>query len=253
LENNESDEINGTIVHFKINNDFTVRKFFNVVNNQEKDIITVDSNIDSSRDSILISNRWYIDISNLCSEDDNKYFILVAVSNIDDEDMKSTTNKRKDRNETSTAIYRIELKKEEGNYIFDKDTKNTIIYRINKISGICKFIHKFKCEEVPSSEINKKKIILKRSIHKSKNKENDECFTLRRFIIFNFDGIHSFDSKDNFILFKKFDYPQCIERELKALDPSEISNCIDLLSSCIYDKYFLIENYKDNIQLLVGK
>ncbi|CAB4379485.1 unnamed protein product [Rhizophagus irregularis] len=77
----------------------------------------------------------------------------------------------------------------------------------------------------------------------------EECFTLR-FVILNFSGIYSFKCKDNFSLYKKFGYPQCIDRELEALDSSEISDCINLISSCIYTKYFLVENYKENVQLL---
>ncbi|CAB5370454.1 unnamed protein product [Rhizophagus irregularis] len=242
-DHNESDEINKMIIHFEIKNDFTICKCFDGSNDQKKDeIINIDeytnvvsSNNDEVKKTIL-SNRWSLDISNVC-KNDNKYFIFVAVSNINDEDMKSKTEERKiddedmRKKETRTTIYRVGLEIKKGNhYGF---TSKTDFHHIYGISGICKFIHVSKSNnEVPSSENNK------------------EGFTLRRFIILNFSGIYSFKCKDNFSLYKKFGYPQCIDRELKALDSSEISDCINLISSCIYTKYFLVENYKDNVQLL---
>jgi hypothetical protein len=261
--NDDHNEFN-EVIHFEINDDFTVR------DNQETIFINEDSNTDSSNNNEDKENRWSFDISNACKENDNRYFIFVAVSNIDDEDMKrindedindevmkSKTKKRKDRKEASTAIYRIELvKKEKGNHDFD--TKNIIVYYTIKISGICKFIHESKS---PSSEIN----LLGRFMQKFKNEvstssesnkeaispeSNTEYFSLRRFIILNFGGINSFHCGDNFNLYKVFDYPRCTERALSIT--SKTSDCINLLLSCIYDKYFLVEHYEDNVQVLEG-
>ncbi|PKC65789.1 hypothetical protein RhiirA1_536078, partial [Rhizophagus irregularis] len=39
-------------------------------------------------------------------------------------------------------------------------------------------------------------------------------------------------------------------RELGSLGSSEISGYMDILLSCVYDKYFLVEQYKNNVQLL---
>jgi hypothetical protein len=154
---------------------------------------------------------------------------------IDDEDMKSKIEERKRKKETRTTIYRVGLEIKKGNHYVFITTSKTDFHHIYGISGICKFIHVSKSNnEVLSSENNK------------------ECFTLRRFVVLNFSGIYSFKCKDNFSLYKKFGYPQCINRELEALDSSEMSDCINLISSCIYTKYFLVENYKENVQLLEG-
>jgi hypothetical protein len=181
--------------------------------------------------------RWSIDISNLQTKDmkNSKREICVAVSRITDKDIKNmndkkdekdkrdTTAKTKKRNGT-TIIYRIDINNHE----------NKITYRIHKISGICRFVHEPKSDEVPNSE------------------SNNKCLILRRFVILSFDGIYSFHCKDDFKIYKKFDYPYCIERELETLNSQEISEYINLLLSCIYDKYFLVEHYKDNVQLLEG-
>ncbi|RGB26309.1 hypothetical protein C1646_770587 [Rhizophagus diaphanus] len=245
-----------TIVQFKIDtSNFTVSQ-----ERQHTIIIDVDVDIDGNDEGKETTSTkdenfgWSIDISNVYTKDIKdaedmkgtknsdrwsmtfdrhlkskcKYFIYVAVSRIVDKGLKSTPEKIKKRNGT-TMIYRIELENENGNY---KDTKNTIIYRISEISGICRFIHESKSEKIPSSESNK------------------EYYILRRFIILNFGGIYSFDCQDNFKLYEKFDHPQCIKHELNALDSPTISDCINLLLSHIYDKYFLVENYKDNVQLL---
>lgn len=213
------------IVNFEIKDDLTVR------DNPEQETKISNNNEDKE-------NRWSFDISNVCRKNDNRYFILVAVSKINDEDMKKTIEERKDRKEASTAIYRVELVKK-GNYDFDAN-KISIDYYTIKISGICKFIHK----EVPSSESKKETI---------SPESNTEYFSLRRFIILNFDGINSFHCEDNFNLYKVFDYPHCTKIELNALSiTSKTSDCINLLLSCIYDKYFLVEHYEDSVQVLEG-
>ncbi|CAB5370450.1 unnamed protein product [Rhizophagus irregularis] len=211
-DNNQStsDKINETIIQFKIDG-----------NDEGKEIT---SNNDEK-------SGWSIDISNVYTNDTKdckrKCFIFVAVSRIIDEDMKNMKNtikKAKERNRT-IVIYRIELIN--GNYVSDRDTKNTIIYKIHGISGICRFVHESRNNEVLSLESD-----------------------ILGFIVLNFDGMRSFDYKDNFKLYKKFNYPEHIKRKLEALDSSEISDCMNLLFSCIYDKYFLIEHYKDNVHLL---
>ncbi|PKK56364.1 hypothetical protein RhiirC2_829344, partial [Rhizophagus irregularis] len=153
-DHNESDEINKMIIHFEIKNDFTICKCFDGSNDQKKDeIINIDeytnvvsSNNDEVKKTIL-SNRWSLDISNVC-KNDNKYFIFVAVSNINDEDMKSKTEERKiddedmRKKETRTTIYRVGLEIKKGNHY--------------GFTRICKFIHVSKSNnEVPSSENNK--------------------------------------------------------------------------------------------------
>ncbi|PKY45737.1 hypothetical protein RhiirA4_542826 [Rhizophagus irregularis] len=239
-DHNESDEINETIVHFEIKDDFTICKFFNEgndeVNNQEEDeIINFNNNaIDSSNsdeyNETRLSDRWSFDISNVCRKNDNKYFIFVAVSNIDDEDMKNKTEGRKKRKGTTT-VYRVELKIDKGDYVFNKDTK-TIVYHIYGVSGLCRFVEVSKNNE--NTEV-------------SNLKSENKYFALRRFIILNFYGIHSFNCKDDFNFYKKLNYPKRVRDEL---DLSKTFDCMNPLRSCIYDKYFLVEHYKDSVQLL---
>jgi hypothetical protein len=229
-DHNESDEINETIVHFEINNNFEIIVDSSKNDNDKETTLNIDSSKNDNDRETTLNNGWSLDISNLC-RNGNKYFIYVAVSKIDDEDMKKSTIKGKG---TRTAIYQIELKMgEKENYVFNKDTE-TIIYHIYGISGLCRFVEVSKNNE---------------NIEVSNSKIENECYTLRRFIILNFDGIHSFNCKDNFNLYKKLNYPKCVRNEL---DLSKTSVCTDFLRSCIYDRYFLVEHYKDNVQLLEG-
>ncbi|RGB26855.1 hypothetical protein C1646_769875 [Rhizophagus diaphanus] len=231
LENTDSNyEI---IEQFKIGHDFTIsqeRQHTIIVDGDDKDEDDGDDERKETTSTNDENSGWSIDISNLYTKDVNKYFIYVALSRIVDKDLTSSTPE-KTRNGT-TMIYRLELEKKNKNY---KHTMITATYNISGISGICRFINESESEKVPNYESNKDYFTLR---------------TIRRFVILNFDGIHSFDCKDNFVLSKRFYYPQCIKHELKALDSPTISDCINLLQSYIYDKYFLVENYKDSVQLL---
>ncbi|PKC07991.1 hypothetical protein RhiirA5_399547 [Rhizophagus irregularis] len=230
LEN--TDSIYKIIEQFKIGRDFTISQ-----ERQHTIIVDGDDNHDEDdgddgKETTSTNDEnfgWSIDISNLYTKDMNKYFIYVALSRIVDKDLTSTPGET--RNGT-TMIYRLELEKTNKNY---KHTMKTNTYHISGISGICRFINESESEKVLNSESNKEYFTLR---------------TIRRFVILNFDGIHSFDCKDNFVLSKQFYYPQCIKHELKALDSPTISDYINLLQSYIYDKYFLVENYKDSVQLL---
>ena len=66
----------------------------------------------------------------------------------------------------------------------------------------------------------------------------------------NFYGIYNFKCNDDFNLSEKFEYPKCIRRELdywyKAKD------CMERLLSSIFDKYLLVKQYKNNVQLIEG-
>ncbi|CAB5370451.1 unnamed protein product [Rhizophagus irregularis] len=230
LEN--TDSIYKIIEQFKIGRDFTISQ-----ERQHTIIVDGDDNHDEDdgddgKETTSTNDEnfgWSIDISNLYTKDMNKYFIYVALSRIVDKVLTSTPGET--RNGT-TMIYRLELEKTNKNY---KHTMKTNTYHISGISGICRFINESESEKVLNSESNKEYFTLR---------------TIRRFVILNFDGIHSFDCKDNFVLSKQFYYPQCIKHELEALDSPTISDCINLLQSYIYDKYFLVENYKDSVQLL---
>ncbi|RGB26308.1 hypothetical protein C1646_770586 [Rhizophagus diaphanus] len=227
LEN--TDSICKMIEQFKIGDDFTISQERQHTIIVDGDVNDEDDGDDEGKETTTTKDenfRWSIDISNLYTKDVNKYFIYVAVSRIVDKGLKSSTPEKIKKRNGTTMIYRIELEKRNKNY---KHTMNTITYHISGISGICKFINESESEKVP----------------------NKEYFALRRFVILNFDGIHSFDCKDNFRLDDKYYYPQCIKRELKALDSPTISDCINLLQSYIYDKYFLVENYKNNVLLEV--
>ncbi|CAG8629689.1 4600_t:CDS:10 [Rhizophagus irregularis] len=61
------------------------------------------------------------------------------------------------------------------------------------------------------------------------------------------------DNFDSFKLnekFEKFEYPPSTKRELKNWYTSKNTNCMERLLSCIYDKYFLVTQYKNDVQSL---
>jgi hypothetical protein len=122
------------------------------------------------------------------------------------------------------AIYCLELKKEEESHALNKIT----LYYSNSISGICNFI------EVTS----------------------EDDIEQRRFILLNFRGIYNFEFDSYFEYFnlnEKFEYPQCIRRELDNWYKDSDIDCMNRLLTCIYDKYFLVTRYKNDVQSLEGK
>ncbi|RIA87165.1 hypothetical protein C1645_828188 [Glomus cerebriforme] len=236
-QNDSGEEICKPIVYFKIKNDFTIHFYNNDFvphkfdGHDTKDVdngSTITDDKGNKDDKI----RWSFDISNVCKYE-NRYFIFVAVSRIGDVDMKKTETKEK---KGTTVIYRIELieltEGKKSSYVFNQNTL-TDLYHTHGVSGICRFI-----------EMSEKK-----ENSKFDNPDN-KCFIIRRFVVLNFHGIHSFNCKDGFNLNKKFDYPNRIRRELDSLDSSEISECMNLLHSYIYNEHFLVEQYKNNVQLL---
>ncbi|RIA84913.1 hypothetical protein C1645_858515 [Glomus cerebriforme] len=275
------DKIDKTIAYFKINDDFTINKFYkndfiptlfsetqklNVISDNVGDsldssnVITIVNNESTSKkDQTNHTFRWSFDISNMHKRNNN-YFILVAISHIDvDEDMKDTKNNsnkdyyckreylikkkftpnKEENHETNVpvlpeeseknnetkkgiAVYRLELKKEKENY----DLVDVTCYSSNNISGICDFIE-----------------IL----------DVDESESQRRFIILNFHGIYNFEFNYHFDLFnlnEKFDYPIRIRRELDNWYTDTNDDCMKRLLSGIYDKYFLVTQYKNDVQSL---
>ncbi|RIA86146.1 hypothetical protein C1645_829712 [Glomus cerebriforme] len=243
---NESDEIDKIIAYFKIREDLTIAKFYRPQESGNSDNSS-SGDVENRKNTLNKGEkfRWSFDISNIC-KNENKYFIYVAVSHIDiDSDMKGENKyedesddddgKDKDisaisdidanKHEKRTAIYRIEVKKEDSEYILKEYTKIVCYFR--RISGICRFVEE------------------------SDNKEGD---TLKRFILLNFQGIHgihNFDCGDDFNSIETFHYPKSIKRELDYWHSGKnLSDCMDLLLSCNYDKYFLIEQYKHHVQLL---
>jgi len=180
----------------------------------------------------------------------NKNFIYVAVSRVDvDEDMRKMEKNDNEYNKITMkpfynsceesqkgpqkgiAIYRFKFKLEANEVDFDEG------YCWNNLSGICRFI-----EDVDPSK-NDDSI------------ENNDI--LRRFIILNFKGIYNFEyneSNKSFNLKDKFRYPRIIKNELKNLNTKkDLSSCMDQFLLCLYDKYFLVEHYKNNAQFLEGK
>ncbi|RGB41636.1 hypothetical protein C1646_751929 [Rhizophagus diaphanus] len=308
-ESNESDEIAKTIAYFKINDDFYIDKFYNIdytptpfvgskdSNNSKDDDKYIDDtpppfvgSLDSSNSKDDDKFRWSFDISNMYKKNDDKYFILVAVSRINVvEDMKGNNNEDnyekkhlskkeikyeledkdtkldiekqseglEDRKK-GIAIYRLEFElkkvsekedtimKENTEKIKDngKEKENYVLkavtcYYSNNISGICSFV-----EETPDED-EKDKDKVKKDKDKDKNK-------LNKFIILNFRGIYNFKFDDlDFNLDEKFGYPQSIRRELDNWYTAKTDNdCMKRLLSCIYNKYFLVTQYTNNVQSL---
>ncbi|CAB5370422.1 unnamed protein product [Rhizophagus irregularis] len=269
--------IGQTIAYFKINNDFMIEKFYK--EEYKPSLCKVDS---SDSDIINASDfEWSIDISNMQEINDGGSFILIAISHINvNMDMRRTENKKIDNKKNDykkenlnkirfkcsslsekyelkdegnkpdeacdiainmkprptnkiseikkgIAIYRFDLKKNQigkESYVFNTVT----CHYSNQISGICRFID-------DSSKDDSKSL-------------NDS--RIKRFIILNFRGIYNFEFDDHFDSFnlnEKFEYPTNIRREL---DIWYTDNCMKRLLSCIYDKYFFVPQYKNDVLLL---
>jgi hypothetical protein len=121
-----------------------------------------------------------------------------------------------------TGIYCIELESKEygGGYVFKKVTCNYY----SSISGICRFIEEY---------------------------DKKTGSTLKRFIVLNFYGIYNFEFDSYFKFTEKFNYPKSIMRELNYWYTEK--NCMNRLLSCIYDRYFLVKQHKDNVEFFEGK
>ncbi|RGB26863.1 hypothetical protein C1646_746653 [Rhizophagus diaphanus] len=252
MNSNKSDIIDKTIVHFKLRDDLNIDKFYTKgftpsLYKESREQKNVDITVDISNDNDSFNNfekdeviedgkfRWSFDISNVCMNN-NQHFIFVAVSRIDDEDLRGGTTKETNEKRGTTIIYLIKLLKDEKeNYTFVHNPETSHYHtRVIGISGLCRFVEY--CNDSESSDPR---------IYVTDNK----CFVLNKFVILNFHGIHNFNCNDGFQL-RKFNYPKCIRRELDSLGSSEISDCMDILLSCVYDKYFLVEQYKNNVQFL---
>ncbi|GBC09474.1 hypothetical protein RclHR1_00890010 [Rhizophagus clarus] len=164
--------------------------------------------------------EWCLDISNKHNNKRNKYFILVAVSRINvHQDMKK--NEGNTDETKGVAIYRLEL---------DKDSHNLIAvtrYYCNEISGLCRFVEFSREDDSNDAE-------------------------QERLAIMNFCGIYSIDfddNRDSFHLNEMFQYPTSIRHELDNWY-NDRKICIKRLLSCIYDKYFLVTQYKNDVQSL---
>jgi hypothetical protein len=136
-----------------------------------------------------------------------------------------------------TAIYRIELKKEDGNVEEENYILSAVTcYYSSNISGICNFV------EV---------------LNKDNSKQQLYDSELKRFMILNFHGIYNFEFNDHFDFFnlnEKFEYPQNIRHELDNWYTfKRYNDCMRRFLSCICDKYFLIARYKNGAQSLEGK
>lgn len=145
------------------------------------------------------------------------------------------------------AIYRLDLIKNQNKEIEEKKKgekidyvlKTITCYHSDQISGICRFI------EVSGED------------DRDKSCNNEQ----RRFIILNFRGIYNFEFSDYcdfFDLNEKFEYPQSVRYELdnwytRTGDCDDCGDCMERLISCICNKYFLVTQYKNNVQSLEGK
>ncbi|CAB5370465.1 unnamed protein product [Rhizophagus irregularis] len=59
------------------------------------------------------------------------------------------------------------------------------------------------------------------------------------------------DEKENYIILVELEFQKFVILNFHgSLGSSEISGYMDILLSCVYDKYFLVEQYKNNVQLL---
>ncbi|GES84536.1 hypothetical protein GLOIN_2v1769895 [Rhizophagus clarus] len=235
-----SDDIDKTIAYFKIKDGFSIDKFYSTDYKPSSFQDELQDKEDNGKNS---NYKWCFDISNMHKENDNKcnkYFILVAISRINvDEDMKR--NERNDENFDKTkgvAIYRLELERKEIEERESYDLGAVTRYYCNEISGLCRFVEFSRKDE--SSDDEQERFTI------SNNTEQE------RFAILNFSGIHSIDfdgNRDSFHFNEMFQYPTSIRRELDDCYSTK-DDCIKRLISCIYNKYFLVTQYKNDVQSL---
>ena len=264
---NESAEIDATIVKFKINSDFTIDNSYD--NDLEPNIN--DGNDPSRSDKEPF--KWSLDISNIQKYQHDEYFILVAVSCIDDEDMKGTHNNNdkcdkckkykkgslkpfkfnlssdnarvdvqseQSESKKGTAICRLKLEKIEGNENYVLENTDVTCHYSDSVSGICRFVEDL--DETPETS-------------ESNDEQEKQEKQLKRFIILNFHGIHNFKFNGGFKTFelnKRYKYPKSVWHELNIETLTEL-DLMDKLLTCLYDQYFLVEWYKNNAQVFEGK
>jgi hypothetical protein len=241
----------------KINDDNELITDTQNASSSKRDIITMEKKEDTEKDNRF---RWSYDISNIHNNKNGKKFIFVALSRVEvDEnmtgkkcedtkikndckttiiqtkkgsektssviiDMQSTQSELKEKQKLEetkgTGIYCIELEKDGEDYVLKKVTCN----HYDNISGICRFM------EVYSKKTGS---------------------TVKRFIVLNFYGMYSFEFDGYFKFTEKFNYPKSIRRELNYWYTNK--NCMNRLLSCIYDRYFLVKQHKDNVEYFEGK
>ncbi|GBB88710.1 hypothetical protein RclHR1_15290001 [Rhizophagus clarus] len=140
-----------------------------------------------------------------------------------------------------TIIYRFKINKlDDITYNLDMNYIPTYcIY--NYISGIPKFINK---DNEDSKDSNKG--------NKDKNYEHHDRI-LERLVLLNFNGIYNFEynhEDGKFNLNERFDYPKSFEDELNNWHTKNLPDCMDRILSCLTNKYFLVEKYKDKVQVI---
>jgi hypothetical protein len=138
-------------------------------------------------------------------------------------------------NEKKTIIYCFKLNKFDGFYKLDHDYIPTCCLCYH-VSGIPKFINNNKFDH---SEIS-----------------NDQDRILKKFILLNFNGIYNFEynhEERSFDLNERFDYPKSFEEELNNWHTNDLTDCMNRLLACITNKYFLVEKYKNKVQVIESK
>ncbi|GES94212.1 hypothetical protein GLOIN_2v1769896 [Rhizophagus clarus] len=219
-----SNDLDKTIAYFKIKDDFSIDKFYNT---DYKPLF--QGELQDKEDNGKVSNdKLCFDISNMYKENNkcDKYFILVAISRINiDKNMKKNEGNNFDATK-GIVIYRLELERKVTKEKESYELGAVARYYCNEKSGLCRFV-----------EFSRKAY------------SNDD--EQERLAILNFHGIHIIDFDNNcdfFHLNEMFRYSTSIRRELDDWYSTE--NCIKRLHSCIYDKYFLVTQYKNDVQSL---
>jgi hypothetical protein len=158
-----------------------------------------------------------------------------------------------DYSQRKTIIYCFKINKNDVYYSLDSDYTPTCCV-CNYVSGIPKFINNEKIDHF----INNEKIDHFINNEKIDNSENsdDQDRILKRFILLNFNGIYNFEynyEDRSFDLNERFDYPKSFEDELNNWHTNKLTNCMNRLLSCLTNKNFLVEKYKDKVQVIEGK
>ncbi|PKY61408.1 hypothetical protein RhiirA4_431794 [Rhizophagus irregularis] len=254
---------------------------------EDKDTPTIDieKELDDRKKGIAISKKEF---KRELENEDIKLDTTIDMEEHKSEELDDRTSELKNEPKKGIAIYRLEfedMKMKEGmeeikdnekekkkNYVLKAVTR----YYYNNISGICSFVEEAPDEDEKDKDKDKKdkdkdkknkdkdkkekdkdkkdKDKNKKDIDNDKKDKDEDKNELKKFIILNFRGIYNFKFDDHFNFFnldEKFEYPRSIRRELDNWYTAKTDNdCMKRLFSCIYNKYFLVTQYTNNVQSL---
>ncbi|CAB5370240.1 unnamed protein product [Rhizophagus irregularis] len=266
----ESVEIDKTIAYFKIKDDFSIDKLY------DQDPPPFDGNNVGFSDNYenetkKFNFRWSFDISNMHKNND-KYFIFVAVSRINiEEDMKG---KKKDEDIKGNDKQKKQKKDDNGKSDYEREPFRKRIFNCsneheNILSNDETRINISSTNEnitATSNTTDESKKGVKKGVAIYRVELNEENYVLSAVTCYSYEkisGICKFieasnddysskddSSKDDSGGDDSSEYNSHYFELNNWYTFAEFANCMNRLLSCIYDKYFLITRYNNDMQSL---